>query len=128
MTRQRKPLKVVDYPIVLTDFPIFLRAGKIIALHNVQSSRLTADDARFDEFYLKIGLSCKSVGGDANSVGGEEDINVNHTRTCSASGILMFTEKTLWKFSVDNRKVNIRDIWMKYIWNRVKLARFINCT
>lgn len=100
-TRHRKPLKALDYSIVLTDFPIFLRSGKIIALHNVQSTRLSADESRLDEFYLKIGLSCNTNGG--NEV---ESINGNLTRTCSASGILMFSSQTSWKFNVLNRKVN----------------------
>lgn len=97
---------MVDYPIVLTDFPIFLRAGKVIALHNVHDSSLSADKARIDEFYLKIGLACNSTSG-ADTENEEESFNANLTRTCAASGILMFTEQTIWKFNVDNRKVNI---------------------
>lgn len=103
-TRQRKPLKVVDYPIVSSDFPIFLRSGKVIALHNVQKTMLSAGESRLAEFYLKVGLACEDDGG--NKVEDKRE-GVNGTRTCSASGILMFTPQTTWKFNVLNRKVRV---------------------
>ncbi|XP_063708742.1 uncharacterized protein LOC134837304 [Culicoides brevitarsis] len=102
-TRQRLPVKAVDYPVVLSDFPIFLRSGRIIALHNVKSTSLTADAARLDAFYLKIGLACHYADDYDNNV----ELNRNLTRTCSASGEHVFTSQITWKFVVTDNELSV---------------------
>lgn len=95
---------MVNYPVTLNDFPLFLRAGKIIALHNVQNDVASAENSRKNEFYLKVGLNCNP---DNSTM---ENVTANLTQSCIASGSLMFTENTSWRFNATHEMASIKKI------------------
>lgn len=66
------------FPVVLSDMPLFIRAGHIIILRNAHKT-LSADNSRQQSLSFKIALDCTVVEDD-------DDENNNETSECSATG------------------------------------------
>lgn len=88
---RRDPTK---YSVVLSDLPLFLRAGHIIALHDAKNS-ISAENSRLRPIYLKIGLKCNS---------NDDETTTNNTN-CEASGQMMITNTMHFTFESTQHQV-----------------------
>lgn len=113
VVRQNKLTNVVNFSVVLSDFPMFIRSGHIIALHNVGNS-MSADLSRKTEFYLIVALKCIQQDNDAdknekqieNNKGAKLKKTARAETTCTASGKMQFTENISWNFKATEHEVS----------------------
>lgn len=82
----------INFPVVLSDLPLFLQSGHIIALHDAENS-ISAEESRLQPIFLKIGLKCTN----------DDD---DEARDCHAKGKLAISQSMQITFESTYNKVS----------------------